>query len=104
MKPIEVVPGMTITNGSSAMVARRHEHSARWKADGWTGDAIALEQFGGGVGMTAFVPDYLLSSWYPMPEEWSPVVGGGLEERYVPVDLAGTRYRRELRKAPEVAS
>lgn len=79
-----VAVGSTITNGSSALRLTSHEErDASWQTSGWRGINIPLEAFGGNPGTSAFVPDYLLGSWRHVPFEWAPVVGGGLEERYV---------------------
>lgn len=97
METSDMNPGLIITNGSSAMkVTRRVERDGRWGGPAWRGECISLEEFGGNRGMTDSVPEYLLHSWRPVPFEWSPVIGGGLEERYV----WGQRHRtlqRELR-------
>lgn len=93
--------GDLITNGSSAGCVR--EHVARhptWKTSGVLIENVSLERFNGNVGMTDFVPEYLLSSWRLVPLEWSKVVGGDLEERYVWASTAeGGGLRRELREA-----
>jgi len=79
-----VQPGATITNGSSALrITERVEKDPRWGGPAWRGMCVPLEAFGGNAGMSDTVPDYLLGSWRHVPFEWSPVVGGGLEERYV---------------------
>jgi hypothetical protein len=102
--PLEIQVGSTITNGSSALrVQERVEKDQRRKTSGWRGLNVSLEEFGGNTGQTSFVPDYLLASWRHVPFEWAPVVGGGLEERYV--WQAGCRWlRREVRPiiSPEV--
>lgn len=92
-------PGDLITNGSEAgRVLERVARDSRWQSPGVRIMNIGLEVFGGNVGMSSFVPDYLLSSWRPVPHDWEPVIGGELEERYVWV--AGyTRLRREVRRA-----
>jgi hypothetical protein len=92
--------GMLITNGTSALeLTHRVDRDPRWKVAGWRGYCIGLEQYGGNVGYTEFVPDYLLGSWRPMPLEWTPVAGGGLEERYVRREGSPGRMRREVRRA-----
>lgn len=92
--------GAYITNGSSAgRVVEIVEKDPRWKVPALKLANIGLEAFGGNVGMTDTVPDYLLSGWYPIPFEWSPVVGGGLQERYVWVDNY-RRLQREVRPTP----
>ncbi len=79
-----VQTGVTITNGSSALrITARIERDPRWGVPAWRGLCIPLERFGGNAGMSDTVPDYLLDSWRHVPFEWEPVVGGGLEERYV---------------------
>lgn len=99
---IEIQVGSTITNGSSAgRVLERVEKDRTWNTSGWRIVNISLEQFGGNTGMTNFVPDYLLAGWRHVPFEWSPVTGGGLEERYV-WSADWTRLQREVRKAPNV--
>jgi hypothetical protein len=99
MDTSEVQVGSTITNGSSALrVTERVEQDPRWGTPSWAGINISLEQFGGNPGTRTSVPDYLLGSWRNVPFEWTPVVGGGLEERYV----WSPTYRwlqREVRKA-----
>lgn len=76
--------GSIITDGSSALrVIERVEKDPRWGTPSWRGLNISLEQFGGNTGTTSTVADYLLGSWRHVPFEWSPVTGGGLEERYV---------------------
>lgn len=77
--------GDVITNGSSAgrVVERVADKDPRWKALGVRIENIPLKTFGGNVGMTSFVPDYLLNSWHRVPFDWTPVTGTGLEERYV---------------------
>jgi hypothetical protein len=96
--PLEVQVGSTITNGSSALrVQERVAKDPRWKVAGWRGANVSLEEFGGNTGQTSFVPDHLLSSWRQVPFEWTPVVGGSLEERYV--WAAGCRWlQREVRR------
>lgn len=91
-----------ITNGSSAGKVVEHvEHDLGWKVSGVRIQNISLEAFGGNVGMTSFVPDYLASSWRKVPFEWTPIVGTAvdpLEERYV----WSKDYRhisREIRRA-----
>lgn len=82
--PLEVKVGDLITDGSSALkVTERVAKDPRWKVPGWRGANISLEEFGGNTGQTSFVPDYLLSGWRHVPFEWSLMVGGSLEERYV---------------------
>jgi hypothetical protein len=84
-----------ITNGASA---GRVVEIITGRNPGVRVQNIALEEFGGNVGLTQFVEDHLLGSWRPVPFEWSPVVGGSLQERYV--WTAGYRgLRRELRTA-----
>lgn len=84
MDTAEVQVGSTITNGSSALrINRRIERDPRWGTPSWEGISVSLEEFGGMNGMTDTVPDYLLGSWRHLPFEWTPVVGGALEERYV---------------------
>jgi hypothetical protein len=85
VRPEDVQPGTIITNGSSAIMPFFHlERDTYWKTSGWRGDNIALEQYGGNRGTTGFVADYLLSDWYPLPLEWTPLrQGTGQEERYV---------------------
>ena len=84
MNTEDVQVGSTITDGSEALrITERVAKDPRWQAPGWRGVNIPLEEFGGNPGMTSFVPDYLLSGWRHVPFEWAPVVGGGLEERYV---------------------
>lgn len=91
--------GSTVTNGISALrLTSREEKDARWKTSGWRGMNIPLEEYGGNPGTTAFIPDYLLSSWRHVPFEWTPVVGGGLEERYV-WSRGWRRLQREVRRA-----
>jgi len=94
-----VQPGATITNGSSALrITERVEKDPRWGGPAWRGMCVPLEAFGGNAGMSDTVPDYLLGSWRHVPFEWSPVVGGGLEERYVwTPDYR--RLQREVRRA-----
>lgn len=84
MDTADVQVGSTITNGSSALrVTERVERDPRWGTPSWRGLCISLEMFGGNTGTTDTVPDYLLGSWRHVPFEWTPVVGGALEERYV---------------------
>jgi hypothetical protein len=84
MTGIEVQVGSTVTNGSSALrITERVEKDARWGTSGWRGICIPLEQFGGNPGMSDFIPDYLVSNWHHVPFEWEPLVGGGVEHRYV---------------------
>lgn len=88
--------GDLITNGSSAgAVQQRVTRDPLWKVSGVVIENVALERFGGYPGNTSFVPDYLASSWRLLPLEWSKIVGGDLEERYV---FADGWYQRELRK------
>jgi hypothetical protein len=95
---MEVQVGSTITNGSSAIrVTERVAKDARWGGPGWRGLCISLETFGGNTGASDFVADYLLSGWYHVPFEWRPVVGGGLEERYVWAN-GYKRLQREVRR------
>jgi len=58
---------------------------------------IPLEQFGGNAGMSDFIPDYLAASWRHVPFKWTPVIGGGLEERYV-WSSDWRRLQREVRR------
>lgn len=102
MKTEDVQVGSTIMNGSSALrITERVERDARWGTIGWRGMNIPLEGFGGNPGTTSFVPDYLLMSWRHVPFEWAPVLGGGLEERYVWMP-GWRRLQRELRRVPDV--
>jgi hypothetical protein len=89
--------GDYITNGSSAgRVVEIVERDPRWKRPALRLANIGTEEFGGNVGMSDAVPDYLLSGWRKIPFEWTPVVGGQLQERYV--WAAGyTRLAREVR-------
>ncbi len=94
---IEIQVGSTITDGSSAgRVIERVERDPRWKTSGWRVANIGLEKFGGNVGTTTFIPDYLLGSMRHVPFEWAPMTGGGLEERYV-WSADWTRLVREVR-------
>lgn len=102
MKTEDVQVGSTIMNGSSALrITERVKRDARWGTIGWRGMNIPLEEFGGNPGTTSFVPDYLLGSWRHVPFEWAPVLGGGLEERYVWTP-GWRRLQRELRRVPTV--
>lgn len=96
--PLDIQAGSTITDGSSALrVTERVQRDSRWNAPGWRGMCIPMDQFGGNAGTSDFVPDYLAASWRHVPFEWTPVVGGGLEERYV--WAGGYRWlQREVRK------
>jgi hypothetical protein len=95
--------GSTVTNGISALRLTSHEErDTRWKTSGWRGMNIPLEEYGGNPGTTAFIPDYLLSSWRHVPFEWSPVVGGALEERYV-WTADWRRLQREVRRIERAA-
>jgi len=96
---LQVQVGSTITNGSSAL--RITERGTA--QGGWYGITISFL----GVGdvkrpqSPAFVPDDLLPAWRHVPFEWTPVVGSGLEERYV--WGAGCRWlQREVRKVEPV--
>jgi hypothetical protein len=95
---LEIQVGSTITNGSSALrITERAEKDPAWGTPGWRGICIPLEQYGGNRGMTEFIPDYLARNWQHVPFEWRPVVGGGVEERYV--WAAGYRWlQREVRR------
>lgn len=87
--------GSTITNGSSAMrVDAREKFRGTF---GWRGMNISLEQFGGNTGMTSWIADHTAASWRHVPFDWSPVVGGGLEERYV-WSSDWRRLQREVRQ------
>lgn len=98
MRTEDVQVGSTIMNGSSALrITERVERDARWGTIGWRGVNIPLEEFGGNPGTTSFVPDYLLGSWRHVPFEWTPVLGGGLEERYV-WTKGYRRLQRQLRR------
>jgi hypothetical protein len=80
----DLKPGDLITDGSSAGVVRELiAKDPRWKVPAVRIENVSLEQFGGNRGMTSSVPDHLLGGWRIVPEEWTPVIGGGLEERYV---------------------
>lgn len=98
MTALMVQVGSTITNGSSALrLTQRVEKDSRWGTCGWRGMNISLEQFGGDAGQSAFLPDYLLSSWRHVPFEWRACVGGQVEERYVwAADFS--RLHREVRR------
>lgn len=101
---MDIQIGSTLTNGSSALrVTERVERDPQYKAPGWRGINIALEEFGGNPGTSTFVPDYLLTSWRHVPFEWAPVLGSrNLEERYV--WARGYRnLQRELRRRDDVA-
>ena len=94
--------GDTITNGSSAgtvleVVEQRLSH---WKAPGYRIQNIPTELFGGNAGQASELPEYLAHDWRLVPFEWSPIVGGALEERYVWRD-GYRRLERELRRAAE---
>jgi hypothetical protein len=100
--PVQV--GSTITNGSSALrITERVEKDPRWGCPSWRGMCIPLERFGGNAGMSDTVPDYLIGAdvlsggWHHVPFEWTPVVGGGLEQRYVWAD-GWRRLQREVRQ------
>lgn len=104
--PVQV--GATITNGSSALrITERVELDRRWGCPSWRGMCIPLERFGGNAGMSDTVPDYLIGAdvltggWHHVPFEWTPVVGGGLEERYVWAD-GWRRLQREVRRVVEL--
>jgi hypothetical protein len=98
MDTADVQVGSTITNGSSALqITERVERDTRWGTPSWRGMCIPLEAFGGNLGMTDTVPDYLLGSWRHVPFEWRPVTGGGLEERYVWTP-DWRRLQREVRR------
>lgn len=85
-----------ITNGSSAgKVIEIVKRDPTWKCAGVRVMNIGLETFGGNVGFASFVPDYL--SWKLVSFEWAPVIGGGLEERYV-WTAGGKRLAREVRR------
>jgi hypothetical protein len=98
VKSEDAVRGMTITNGMSAMELTEHvTRNPKWKTSGWNGKAIGLERFNGMPGGLDFIPDYLLGSWRPVPWDWTPVIGGGLEERYVRT-ANYFRLHREVRR------
>lgn len=101
MNTKDVQVGSTITNGSSAMrITEKVSRDPRYRAPGWRGLCIPLEEFGGNAGMTDFVPDYLLGSWRHVPFEWSLVLGSrDLEERYV-WTADWRRLQREVRRRP----
>lgn len=106
MITIEYTVNDYITNGSSAgRVIEVIEKDTRWGCPAVRIQNIGTEAFGGNVGMSSTVPDYLLSGWSRIPFEWAPVTGGKLEERYV--WTAGyTRLERQLRpvgEAPGIA-
>lgn len=88
-----------ITDGTSAgRVTELVEKDVRWGTPGARVMNIGLEPFGGNVGMTSFIPDYLLSSWHLVPFEWAPIRNGqGLEERFVWTSN-WTRLQREVRR------
>lgn len=90
--------GEIIANGTDAgEVVERVARDPRWKAPGWRIRKIGLERFGGNVGMTEFVPDYLLASWRPVPFDWTPVRGSSsTQQRYV-WTADHSRLQRELR-------
>lgn len=101
MKTDEARAGMLITNGTSALhLTERVAKDPRWKVPGWRGWCIGLDQYGGNVGYTDFVPDYLLGSYREVPTDWTPVgTADPLEERYVWREGSyGGRMRRELRR------
>lgn len=95
---IELARGVLVTNGASALrLTERVARDPQWRVAGWRGENVALERHGGNVGMTSFVPDYLLTSWRVIPFEWSPLIGG-MEERYTwTPDYS--RLQRELRRS-----
>jgi len=89
--------GDYITNGSSAgRVVEIVDKDPRWKVPALRLANIGLEEFGGNVGMTEAVPDYLLSGWHRIPFEWAATKYGGMEERYVWRDNY-RRLEREVR-------
>ena len=101
MISIEYTVNDYITNGSSAgRVIEVIERDARWGCPAVRIANIGLEMYGGNVGMSSTVPDYLLSGWSRIPFEWAPVTGRGLEERYVWRDNY-RRLERELRPVGE---
>lgn len=71
--------GDLITNGSSAgKVLARVARDPNWKCAGVKIANVALDQFGGNVGMTQVIPDYLLGSWRRIVVgEPTPVLGSG---------------------------
>ena len=91
--------GDLITDGSSAgTVLNIVDRDPRWKTSGVRVLNIGLDTFDGNVGYASFIPNYLLNGWRLVPMDWAPVVGGGLEERYVWRDgKVGYRLQRELR-------
>lgn len=87
--------GDLITNGGDAgevieIVAR----DPAWKVSGVRVRKLRTEEFGGNVGMSEFVADYL--GWRIAPQEWTPIPGG-LEERWAWTPGYGM-FRREVRK------
>lgn len=99
MVRVEFGIGAYITNGSSAgRVVEIVEKDPRWRCPGVRLANVGLEGFGGDVGMSGFVPDYLLTGWHAIPFEWTPVrYGGGLIERYV-WSAGYTRLTREVKR------
>lgn len=98
MEMTDVKAGDLITNGSSAgRVIECITKDARWGVPAVRIENIGLERFGGNQGMSSTVPDYLLrSGWRIVPQDWTPVIGGGLEERYVWAS-SWTHLQREVR-------
>jgi hypothetical protein len=91
--------GDIITNGLDAgKVTEIVTSDRQWKTPGVRLMKIRTETFGGNVGMTEFVADYL--SWRLAPLEWASITGG-LQERWAwTADHA--MLCREVRKAPEL--
>ena len=105
MITIEYTVNDYITNGSSAgRVIEVIEKDTRWGCPAVRLSNIGLEQYGGNVGMSSTVPDYLLSGWSRIPFEWAPVRGSDdLVERYVWRDN-WRRLEREVSRRDGVTS
>jgi hypothetical protein len=90
-----------ITNGSSAgKVIEVVEHDPTWNSSGVRIQNIGLELYGGNVGMSSFVPSYLLSSYHLVPFQWTAAPGGHVEIRYT----WSKDYRRLTREVRRVES
>jgi hypothetical protein len=90
--------GDLITSGCSAgTVLEIVERDPMWKTSGVRIRNVPMEKYGGNADMSSFLADYIAAGWKIVPMDWVPVVGGGLEERYVwTADYSG--IRRELRR------
>src|SRR5574343_1953343 len=95
----EIRPGVLLADsfGNLYQVQHRVDRDPRWKVPGWR--VLKLyTQFGDSHSMTEFLAGYLTDGHTVVTlDEWTPVLGGGVEARWVH-DAESGRFVRELRR------